>query len=190
MARYKLIAAAAAVSFVAFEIGQALAQAPAAKSPPPADAARDACLIEKYTAHRNISREFQRKRIAVLAVAGPEAKAALDAQLEQQLAANDRLEIAFRHFLATDRKKLSFVPETNSWLILADTDDQALQKLLPDYAAAKAREIKALEAMKTNANPAVGKAARAQAADPNSPLAAALKEASAAFAANDKKACP
>jgi hypothetical protein len=169
----------------------AAGKAPAATKSPAASPARDACLLAKYKAHRDIARRFQTRRVEILKAAVPEASAGLDAQLAQQLAANDRLDIAFKHLLSTDRAKIVIVPETQAWLILSPSDDADLVAKVPDYKAAKEREAAAIAAQKAAGSvPALGKFSRETLADRNSPLSTALREGAAAFAANDKKPCP
>jgi hypothetical protein len=99
----------------------------------------DACLTAKYAAHRKVARDFQMQRAAILADAVPEARATIEADRDLELANNDRLEIAFKHLLAMDRKKLDLKGEPNAWVILSPELSAAVAAKVPEFATAQKR---------------------------------------------------
>lgn len=151
----------------------------------------DGCLTRKYEAHRNIARDFWRKRTAQIVAELPEAKALAEADRDVQLALNDRLEIAFRHFLAKDRKALSLNGSANTWLALSDTQRDALVASLPEFKAANDRLLAAEAAKKAaGPNPKVRAFLTDAMKNKASPLSAMMTETTAAFARNDAIKCP
>jgi hypothetical protein len=152
--------------------------------------ALDACLIETYTAHRRIARDFQMQRAAILAEAVPDAWAVIEANRDLELANNDRLELAFRHLLATDRKQIDVTGDVNTWVSLSPDMSAAIAAKNAAFVAASKRAQDALARQTAAGSMAkVREAAGAMATDPSSRLALAIKAASEAIVRNGQRSC-